>query len=207
MMPAPRAQPAVQRVLLGDCAAQPWRNGGGVTRELLVWSAPELQAPNDAAWCLRLSVADITQDGPFSSYPGIDRCFAVLEGNGVELHFSQGPRQQRVVDPPLAFDGEPAIGCILLNGPTRDLNLMGRRSTGRIVMRNATPKSELEPRARWRGLFCFGKAKVDCGAVSGQQMLEPGTLIWTDQPSSESWRLIEGSRAFWLAFFAREALP
>ncbi len=207
MMPAPRSRPALRRVLLDDCAAQPWRNGGGVTRELLAWSAPELQAPGDATWCLRLSVADITQDGPFSSYPGIDRCFAVLEGNGVELNFPGGPRQQRVDDPPLAFDGEPAIGCILLNGPTRDLNLMGRRSAGRIIMRHAPLESELEPRARWRGLFCFGKSKVDCGGVWGQQVLEPGTLLWTDQPSSESWRLIDGSRAFWLAFVTREASP
>jgi environmental stress-induced protein Ves len=204
MMPAARVHPPVQRVLLDHCAAQPWRNGGGVTRELLAWSAPELQAPNDAAWCLRLSVADITQDGPFSSYPGIDRCFAVLEGNGVELTLPQGPRQQRVADPPLAFEGEPATGCVLLNGPTRDLNLMGRRNAGRIVMQNAAPQSTLEPHARWRGFFCFGQAKVDCGGVLGLQGLTPGTLLWTDQPSTQSWRLIEGSRAFWLAFFARE---
>ena len=46
--------------------AQAWRNGGGVTRELLTWPAAQ-------AWALRISVADIERDGPFSAFPGIER--------------------------------------------------------------------------------------------------------------------------------------
>lgn len=56
---------------------QPWRNGGGTTRELLAW-------PRGAAeWQLRISVADITRDGAFSRFDGIDRGFAVVDGAGV----------------------------------------------------------------------------------------------------------------------------
>ncbi|MFG5407966.1 HutD family protein [Piscinibacter sakaiensis] len=40
--------------------AQPWRNGGGHTRELWTW-------PADGPWQARLSVADIAADGPFSA--------------------------------------------------------------------------------------------------------------------------------------------
>ena len=43
-----------------DVAPQPWANGGGTTRELLV--------AEDGAW--RVSLAEIEQDGPFSSFPG-----------------------------------------------------------------------------------------------------------------------------------------
>ena len=57
---------------------QPWRNGGGVTRELLAW-------PDGGDWRVRVSVADIDADGPFSAFPGVERWFAVLEGAGVAL--------------------------------------------------------------------------------------------------------------------------
>ncbi len=150
-----------------------------------------------------MSVADITQDGPFSSFPGIDRSFAVLEGGGVELHLPTGPRKQRVGDSPLTFDGESAADCRLLSGPTRDLNLMGRRVDGQIRLQKALPGSDLEPQASWRGLFTFGPAQVDFGPADGLQTLEPGTLCWSAHPSTVPWRLASGSQAFWLAFFAR----
>ncbi len=98
---------------------QAWRNGGGLTRELHVW-------PPGPDWRLRLSLADIQRDGPFSAFPGVQRHFAVVEGGGVALQFPQGERQLRAGEPPLAFDGALAPGCRLLAGPTRDLNLMLR---------------------------------------------------------------------------------
>ena len=55
-----------------------WANGGGWTRTLLAW-------PDPARWALRISVADVEQAGPFSVFPGVDRWFAVLEGDGVRL--------------------------------------------------------------------------------------------------------------------------
>ena len=63
---------------LAATAPQPWRNGGGLTRELLAW-------PGSGDWVLRVSVADIEADGPFSAFPGIDRWFTVLSGAGVRL--------------------------------------------------------------------------------------------------------------------------
>lgn len=102
---------------------QPWKNGGGVTRELLRWPAED--AGGDAGhWRLRLSVADIAADGPFSAFPGVVRWFAVLAGEGVVLSLPDGERTLRPGDPPLRFDGAAAPGCRLLAGPTVDLNLM-----------------------------------------------------------------------------------
>ena len=41
-------------------APQPWRNGGGSTRELFTWPG------GTAPWQLRISVADIDQNGIIS---------------------------------------------------------------------------------------------------------------------------------------------
>ncbi len=100
-----------------DIPATPWKNGGGLARDLLFW-------PGTEAWRVRISLADITRDGPFSAYPGVERWFSVVEGEGVELQFADGPRPLRRGDAPRWFDGAAAPGCRLLAGSTRDLNLM-----------------------------------------------------------------------------------
>jgi uncharacterized protein len=45
-------RPAPSLVRVAEIAPVAWRNGGGVTRELLAWPDPE-------DWLLRVSVADI----------------------------------------------------------------------------------------------------------------------------------------------------
>jgi environmental stress-induced protein Ves len=134
----------------------PWRNGGGRTRELLAW-------PTVSDWLVRVSVAEIEADGPFSPFPGFDRCFAVLEGAGVELALPAAAVCLRTGSDALAFAGEDAPGCRLIDGPTRDLNLMARREAGRITMQR---EPGTRTAALWRGLF------------------DDGTLWWTDDPSS-----------------------
>lgn len=104
-------------------AAQPWRNGGGQTRELLAWPAGD-------AWKVRVSRADIDRDGPFSAYPQVQRWFAVLQGPGVELQFPGHTCTVGTGDEALQFDGASAPACRLIAGPTQDLNLMLRGATG-----------------------------------------------------------------------------
>jgi hypothetical protein len=115
----------MQQIRADDVAPVPWRNGGGITRELLAW-------PSSQDWRCRLSVADIASDGPFSAFPGVIRHFVVLEGDGVALDFGSGRVEQRPGDAPLAFDGAAAPGCRLLGGPVRDLNLMIRGGRGAL---------------------------------------------------------------------------
>jgi environmental stress-induced protein Ves len=145
----------VNRVLLSDCGFVPWRNGGGRTRELLAW-------PRADDWLVRVSVAEIEADGPFSPFPGIDRCFAVLDGAGVELTLPASKVRLGPADDAWAFPGEAAPGCRLIDGPTRDLNLMARRDAGRISMQRRPVAAGA---ARWRGLFA------------------DDTLWWTDDPT------------------------
>jgi environmental stress-induced protein Ves len=68
-----------------DVAPTPWRNGGGVTRQLAVW-------PAQGEWAWRMSVAEVDRSGPFSRFEGIERWLAVLQGNGVQLDVGVGPR-------------------------------------------------------------------------------------------------------------------
>ncbi|MED5619633.1 HutD/Ves family protein [Ideonella sp. BN130291] len=124
----------LQQLCAHDVAPQPWKNGGGRTRELLTWPGPQ-------DWWLRISVADIEQDGPFSPYPGVDRWFGVLEGAGVELTWPQAVRRLHAGHSLLHFDGASAPDCRLLDGTTRDLNVMHRRGLGRIVVQRAQAQS------------------------------------------------------------------
>ncbi len=94
-----------------------------------------LSWPDGANWRVRISLADITRDGPFSAYPGVERWFAVVRGAGVELQFADGPRGVRAADAPLRFDGAAAPGCRLLAGTTRDLNLMLQRGARGVMQR------------------------------------------------------------------------
>lgn len=111
-------------------APQAWLNGAGTTRVLLTW-------PEGDDWRLRISLAHVDQDAEFSQLPGIERWFGVVDGAGVELKFGDGTQgmaagshKLKPGDPPLCFDGASRVACRLLDGPTRDLNLMLRGSIG-----------------------------------------------------------------------------
>ncbi|MEM5427515.1 HutD family protein [Cupriavidus oxalaticus] len=102
-----------------------WKNGGGNTREIAVW--PPGAGMDDFVW--RLSVADIEADGPFSAFPGIDRQIVLLDGAGVMLRADDGSFSHRLAQPgaPFAFPGDTGLQAALLDGATRDFNVMTRR--------------------------------------------------------------------------------
>jgi len=172
---------------------QPWRNGGGLTRELLAW-------PSRDHWALRISVADIRADGPFSAFPGVDRWFAVLEGNGVKLQLPGGSQRVEIDSAPLHFRGEHAPDCTLIDGPTRDLNFMVRRGNG--MMQRAVPGMDFCSPAAARALFCADPVTLRVGGHQTHE-LPPFTLLWSASDAEERWRLLEAAesqRAWWLSF-------
>lgn len=168
---------AIHVVELASVAPQPWRNGGGVTRELLAWPPG-----SGADWQLRVSVAEIEGDGPFSDFPQVERWFTVLEGAGVVLAF---PGREHRLTPgtrPLVFDGAHAPGCRLVDGPTRDLNLMARTAAGRPQMSPLGEASAVDgrPPARWRGVYTAEALPVAVGDGSPPIVLPAHSLAWTD---------------------------
>jgi environmental stress-induced protein Ves len=111
-------------VSLEQATPQSWRNGGGVTRELLAWPA--------ADWRVRMSIADVQAAGPFSRFEGIERWFAVLEGAGVELRIGGGAQRLGPDTQALQFDGSAPVDCRLVDGPTQDFNLMAAPGTAKL---------------------------------------------------------------------------
>lgn len=179
-------------------APEPWRNGGGSTRTLWLWPG-EAAAPD---WRLRISLADIVRDGPFSPFAGVRRWFAVVQGAGVNLAW---PHQALALTPgslPMCFDGADAPGCSLIGGPTRDLNLMLRGVPGGLVL--ARPdEAWLAPPGAWRACFSAGAGQLLAGpaafACPGMGLVlpaEPGAT-----PAATPWRWAPAepeARAWWL---------
>jgi uncharacterized protein len=186
----------IHTVSLVNVIAQPWRNGGGSTQELLAWPAAD-------TWHLRISVAHIEHDGPFSAYPGVERWFAVIHGDGVTLQFAETAIVQRVCDPPLHFDGDAAPGCALLHGATQDLNLMVRGAHGRGVMQQVSSTAPWISSATLRAVYTADGAtliSIDGGATA----LPANTLAWSDNSAHQAWHLTGNSagaspRAWWMA--------
>ncbi len=139
-------------------APEPWRNGGGSTRTLRVWPAGAAASH----WRLRISLADITRDGPFSPFSGVRRWFAVVQGAGVNLAW---PHEALALTPfslPLGFDGADAPDGSLIGGPTRDLNLMLRGVPGGMAL--ARPdEAWLAPPGAWRACFSTGAGQLGSG--------------------------------------------
>ena len=165
-------------VTVDSAPATPWRNGGGVTRELLAWPGP-------ADWRLRISVADIAADGPFSAFPGVRRWFTLLSGEGVVLDCPDRSLTLRPGDAPLAFDGATAPGCRLTAGPVRDLNLMVRGGEGGMAAMSpgtawqAPAGAQAGLFARVAGRWCHGEEQRALPALS---------LLWFDAPPHGDWR-------------------
>ena len=97
----------------------PWRNGLGVQYEIACDGA----LPDDWTW--RLSTADITQDVPFSSFPGVTRDFCVADGNGVVLNIN-GVDHRCEPGSITKFRGDDVVAAALTDGSMQALNLMVR---------------------------------------------------------------------------------
>ncbi len=109
----------------------PWKSGGGTTWEVALH-------PAGADWSSfgwRVSIAEVASDGPFSAFPGIDRTLVVLAGHGMRLKGAgDAPVDLRPYDA-IAFAGEARVESTLIDGPTRDFNVMVRRGAWRADVR------------------------------------------------------------------------
>jgi uncharacterized protein len=185
----------IEVIELARVPGRPWRNGGGITHELLAW-------PHGAGWQMRISVAEIAQDGPFSAFPGVERWFAVLQGAGVMLRFAQRREMLTADSAPLQFDGAAAPGCELLGGDTLDLNLMVRHDAGRGRLERAQADTEWFTPAPLRALFCTAPARLQIDDTDAAR-LPAMSLAFSAHAGRQRWRFVadgEPARAWWLSF-------
>lgn len=106
----------MKRVPFASLAAQPWKNKGGVTREITA-------RMDDDRIQWRLSIADVAVDGPFSIFPGAARVLTVIDGAGLLLRHADGVIEA-LPGAPVRFSGEVPIDGDLIRGPVRDFNLI-----------------------------------------------------------------------------------
>ena len=127
-----------------DTVASPWKNGGGVTRQLL--SVPPAAEMGEFDW--RISVADIEASGEFSRFDGVQRVFTVVEGGPLDL-VVDGDTRAVPLRMPFAFSGAASVTCVLRDGHARALNVMTRegRCRAQVSVVSIHGVQELEPRA------------------------------------------------------------
>jgi environmental stress-induced protein Ves len=157
-----------------DLLAAPWKNGGGVTREIAAY-------PHGAgfdAFVWRVSLADVAQAGPFSRFVGIDRTLVLLSGAGMLLDEAQGRKHALTQPFDIArFAGDTAIDARLVDGATRDFNLMIRHgaATGDIEVWRGAGEHTLSADATL--LFCAaGSVEVTPGTGAPVALATNDTL-------------------------------
>jgi environmental stress-induced protein Ves len=104
-----------------------WRNGQGVS-----WEIASYKKTGAADFSWRFAKARINNDVPFSIYPGMDRIFMMIEGQGMNLVFEGGKVlhvHEKFV--PHEFSCDVPLFCKLLDGPSLDLNLFAARGAFR----------------------------------------------------------------------------
>ncbi|WP_175107708.1 HutD family protein [Pararobbsia alpina] len=146
-----------------ELVAAPWKNGGGLTREIAAF--PTGAALDAFVW--RVSIAEVASSGAFSVFAGVDRTLVLLAGAGMMLNEAGGATLPLVQSLDIArFAGEAAIDARLVDGATRDFNLMVRRgaAVGEVSVVRGGASSTCTLRADVVLLFCAaGSIEVTVG--------------------------------------------
>ncbi|GAB3581610.1 HutD/Ves family protein [Calidifontibacter terrae] len=160
-----------------DVEPTPWRNGGGVTREIAA-SPPDT---TDFDW--RVSIADVDRPGQFSEFAGIDRVITLLEGEEMVLTSPTGEKRLEPLQP-YVFGGEEPIDCTLPSGPTRDFNVMTRRGRCAATVR-VHPAGPVDLPAADRLLVALGSVRVGEWQLERYDSLPVEGAVTVDGPFLE----------------------
>jgi environmental stress-induced protein Ves len=163
-----------------ELRAEPWRNGGGVTRELA--SHPKAASAQDGAWDWRVSIADVSKAGAFSAFPGMDRVLTVIDGELLLLTVD-GAEHPLEKYRPFRFPGDADSASALPTGDIRDLNVITRNGAFKgytsiieLSKKRAHPVFEGQ-----LGILLQGQATVSPGAAGDSGAGDSGT---TDTPEA-----------------------
>ncbi len=103
----------------------PWRNGGGVTRELACHPGTSGQ---DTAWDWRVSIAEVSKAGAFSAFAGMERVLTVIDGELLLLSVD-GAEHPLEKYRPFRFSGEADSAGALPTGNILNLNVITRNGS------------------------------------------------------------------------------
>jgi uncharacterized protein len=131
----------------------PWANGRGRTVQMLRLDGP------DGGLLLRLSMASVVEDGPFSIFPGVERNLTVISGPGFDLVGDVALRAGPLV--PVAFAGDLAIAAAGVVAACEDFNVMTARHLPLPDVQVVTENFVTPPEGGTMCLFAVGAAQVN----------------------------------------------
>ena len=106
----------MQLIRSEDYVTMPWKNGLGVTREIF-------SARTNGTLSWRLSLAEVSADGPFSRFEGLERILTVVKGDGMRLQTSDGEIDARPLCP-VRFPGDIDVTGQCRSFPIQNFNLI-----------------------------------------------------------------------------------
>ncbi len=166
----------MQILKASDGVQTPWRNGGGVTREVAAW--PPGTGASDFDW--RISIATVSRGGPFSAFPGVDRELAVLEGvlrlsiQGRD-ELSLGPQS-----PSVHFQGDVLTSGDPRGAPVIDLNVMTRRGKYSSRMTRVPIQGRRGIAKRAGVAFIVALAPMTASQRGHEHELSPYDALWLE---------------------------
>ena len=144
----------MRRLAAAERTSEPWKNGHGRTA---------LVAADDD-W--RVSVAELRDGSPFSSFPGSRRLLMPLSPGGVALRVNGSRRSCDRLEV-CAFSGEDAVSALEVTAPVQVLNLIWRRDEG-------DGELTVVPVGGSLGLRADGAALIVVAVASGPPVLADG---------------------------------
>lgn len=177
---------SAERFDLREITPQLWKNGAGLTREIAFGGA----SVADFDW--RISVAEVARDAPFSAFPGVDRCIALLNGAGMRLRANDGGIDHRLTTPltPFEFPGDVALTATLIAGPCSDFNVMTRRGRYRSEV-SAHRSATTCPHADVTLLLCSAGTWI----VGSETLAPMQGLLWRALPDAITARPLDADAA------------
>lgn len=153
---------------------QPWRNGGGVTRELA--GHPEAASAQDDVWDWRVSIAEISKAGPFSAFAGTDRVLTVIDGELLLLNVD-GAEQPLEKHRPFRFSGDAPSSATLPTGNVQALNVVTRKGAfkGYTSIIELSKKRAHPVFGGQLGVLLQGQATVSPGSAASSGTDSPAT--------------------------------
>lgn len=170
-----------------DFIPRPWKNGRGMTRDIHIH--PEGSALEKGGFLWRLSSADVTEDGPFSPFPGFDRVLFLLSGEGLDLELRDMKVSLAAPFSSIRFKGEDDVTCTLPGGPSVDFNIFTSRTKVSCEYRRI-PLKDMNRRifllGTWTALFCLrGQISAEWDGGRGS-LKEMDLLLLEDYPADGS---------------------
>ena len=167
-----------ERFDLRGIRPQPWKNGAGITREIAV--GPRGAGVAEFDW--RFSLAEVERDAPFSVFPGVDRCIVLLRGAGMRLRSGGGELDHRLGQAlvPFHFSGDKRLSATLVDGPSRDFNVMTRR--GAWTADVTTHRGALEPASADVTLLLCSEGEWHVSWPLSETLGPLQALLWREPP-------------------------